>query len=455
MKIGLVSPYVYPLPGGVTQHVRYLYENLRLRGHDVRIITSSHGLQRSSEGDVIRIGKGFSVPANGSMGTLTVSLRYASLVREVLDQERFDVLHFHEPLVPFLSPLVLRESRSVNVATFHAYAGYSPAVRARLPRPGRLYPAPPRADRRERRRPSLHRPLLRRRLQGHPERRGRRPLRPGRADRPLAGRHAEPAVRRPLRTAQGSAGTSEGLPGGATERLPGPTPDRRLRTPRARGEALRGDPTARRGRVPRARPRRREGRAVPDGRHLRLAGDRARVVRHRAPRGDGRRARPWSAPTSMATRASSAAESRLSWSRRAIPPPWRPRWGASSTTPISGPGWAGRQPRAREFSWERVTEKVDDYYGFVIRPAAAAAALPTHFRPGAAVARARQRGSDHPSPASAAPLSLGRSRVLPARPGRASREARTVRDVRVSPIADRSASLIRHASSRSGDARRR
>ena len=56
MKIGLVSPYIYPMPGGVTQHVGYLYENLRLRGHDVRIITSSHGLQRSSEGDVIRIG---------------------------------------------------------------------------------------------------------------------------------------------------------------------------------------------------------------------------------------------------------------------------------------------------------------------------------------------------------------------------------------------------------------
>ncbi len=127
MKIGLVSPYVYPLPGGVTQHVRYLYENLRLRGHDVRIITSSHGLQRSSEGDVIRIGKGFSVPTNGSVGTLTVSLRYISQVRDVLERERFDLLHFHEPLVPFLSPVVLRESRSVNVATFHAYAGWSPA----------------------------------------------------------------------------------------------------------------------------------------------------------------------------------------------------------------------------------------------------------------------------------------------------------------------------------------
>ncbi len=127
MKIGLVSPYVYPLPGGVTQHVRYLYENLRLRGHDVRIITSSHGLQRSSEGDVIRIGKGFSVPANGSVGTLTISPRFISQVRDVLERERFDVLHYHEPFVPFLSPIVLRQSTSVNVATFHAYGRWSPA----------------------------------------------------------------------------------------------------------------------------------------------------------------------------------------------------------------------------------------------------------------------------------------------------------------------------------------
>ena len=127
MKIGLVSPYVYPLPGGVTEHVRHLYENLRKRGHDVRIITSSHGLQRSSEGDIIRIGKGFSMPANGSMGTITLSPRFLSQVRDVLEEERFDLLHFHEPFVPFLSPIVLRLSTSVNVATFHAYGGFSPA----------------------------------------------------------------------------------------------------------------------------------------------------------------------------------------------------------------------------------------------------------------------------------------------------------------------------------------
>jgi len=127
VKIGLVTPYVYPLPGGVNEHVRFLYENLRLRGHDVRIITSSHGLQRSSEGDVIRIGKGFSMPTNGSVGTITVSPRYVSQVKRVLERERFDLLHFHEPFVPFLSLVVLGQSTSVNIATFHAYAGFSPA----------------------------------------------------------------------------------------------------------------------------------------------------------------------------------------------------------------------------------------------------------------------------------------------------------------------------------------
>ncbi len=127
MKIGLVSPYVYPVPGGVTQHVRYLYENLRLRGHDVRILTSSHGLQRASEGDIIRIGKGFSLPVNGSVGTVTLSPRFVSQVRDTLEREQFDLLHFHEPFVPFLSTVLLRLSTSVNVATFHAYGGFSPS----------------------------------------------------------------------------------------------------------------------------------------------------------------------------------------------------------------------------------------------------------------------------------------------------------------------------------------
>jgi len=127
MKIGLVTPYIYPLPGGVNDHVRHLYEELRLRDHQVRIISSSHGFQKSSEGDVVRLGKGFSFPANGSVGTITVSPNFDRQARRMLERERFDLIHFHEPFVPFLSLSILKESRSVNVATFHAYAGFSPS----------------------------------------------------------------------------------------------------------------------------------------------------------------------------------------------------------------------------------------------------------------------------------------------------------------------------------------
>jgi phosphatidylinositol alpha-mannosyltransferase len=93
----------------------------------VRILTASHGPQRASEGDIIRLGVGVSVPINASVGTLTFSPRYLSQIGSMLDRERFDVLHFHEPFVPFLSLFLLRESNSVNIATFHAYAGFSPS----------------------------------------------------------------------------------------------------------------------------------------------------------------------------------------------------------------------------------------------------------------------------------------------------------------------------------------
>jgi phosphatidylinositol alpha-mannosyltransferase len=67
------------------------------------------------------------MPANGSVGTITLSPRFLSQVHDILDEQRFDVLHFHEPFVPFLSPILVRLSTSVNIATFHAYGGWSPA----------------------------------------------------------------------------------------------------------------------------------------------------------------------------------------------------------------------------------------------------------------------------------------------------------------------------------------
>jgi phosphatidyl-myo-inositol alpha-mannosyltransferase len=127
LKVGIVSPYGYPHPGGVNEHVRHTYEAMRRLGHDAWIITSKYGKERATEGHVIRLGTGYAIPANGSMGRVTLSWRFKERARALLAEHRFDVLHFHEPLVPFLSPTVLDQSDTVNVATFHAFGGFSPS----------------------------------------------------------------------------------------------------------------------------------------------------------------------------------------------------------------------------------------------------------------------------------------------------------------------------------------
>jgi len=41
----------------------------------------------------------------------------------VLDEENFDIIHLHEPLMPMLCTTVLRLSQTTNIGTFHAFAG--------------------------------------------------------------------------------------------------------------------------------------------------------------------------------------------------------------------------------------------------------------------------------------------------------------------------------------------
>ena len=177
LKIGIVSPYGYPHPGGVNEHVRFTYEAMSRMGHDVWIITSKYGRERESEGHIIRLGTGWAAPANGAVGRVTLGLRFKHQAREILEEQRFDVLHFHEPLVPFLSPTMLDASETVNIATFHAFGGFSPSywIGVEVRRTAGRQAGRP--DRGVRRRAPLHQPLLPRRVPDHPERRRPRAIR--------------------------------------------------------------------------------------------------------------------------------------------------------------------------------------------------------------------------------------------------------------------------------------
>lgn len=124
MKIGIVSPYAYPRPGGANDNIRETYENLRGRGHEVRILTAPWGDDPPAQ-DVIQIGQAIAVPYNGSIGRITLSARLEYLVTKILDREKFDIIHHHEPLVPLLSAQILDRKSCPQVATFHAFGGFS------------------------------------------------------------------------------------------------------------------------------------------------------------------------------------------------------------------------------------------------------------------------------------------------------------------------------------------
>src|SRR3954447_7198157 len=122
MRIALVSPYDFPYPGGVTEHIKSLDRELRRLGHAVTIIAPSSTDRDSLEGNIIKIsGAVLSVPFSGSVARVSFAPSVYQRVKRVLAEGRFDIVHVHEPTVPILPLAMLRHSHAVNIATFHAY----------------------------------------------------------------------------------------------------------------------------------------------------------------------------------------------------------------------------------------------------------------------------------------------------------------------------------------------
>ncbi len=71
MKIGIVNPYSWDVPGGVGFHIRDLALKLRSRGHDVRILTPS--TSRDLPEWITSAGSSVSVPFNGSVANMSNS----------------------------------------------------------------------------------------------------------------------------------------------------------------------------------------------------------------------------------------------------------------------------------------------------------------------------------------------------------------------------------------------
>jgi phosphatidyl-myo-inositol alpha-mannosyltransferase len=136
VRIALVSPYSWSYQGGVNRHVEALAEEFLGRGHHVRVLAPfdppgrlsrlAHRAApeaREAPDYLMPLGRTIGVPANGAVTNASPSPKGGIIdpVRE-LRRGDYDVVHIHEPLVPFIGWSAALSARAPAVGTFHAYS---------------------------------------------------------------------------------------------------------------------------------------------------------------------------------------------------------------------------------------------------------------------------------------------------------------------------------------------
>jgi phosphatidyl-myo-inositol alpha-mannosyltransferase len=118
VRIGVVCPYSFAVPGGVQGHVVDLAKTLRSLGHQVDVLAPAD--EDTPLPEFVRpAGRAVGIPYNGSVARLSFGPVSYARVRRWIRSHDFDVLHLHEPTAPSLSMLALMLADGPIVATFH------------------------------------------------------------------------------------------------------------------------------------------------------------------------------------------------------------------------------------------------------------------------------------------------------------------------------------------------
>lgn len=123
-KILFASDFYYPYVGGISEHIFHLKKELQKREHEVYVLTCGYKKEDYSEykdeENVIRIGRSIPLFFNKSVGRVTFSARGGKKIREIIEKGKFDIIHTHGPLAPFMPYYALKYSNTLNFSTFHA-----------------------------------------------------------------------------------------------------------------------------------------------------------------------------------------------------------------------------------------------------------------------------------------------------------------------------------------------
>ena len=120
LRIGMVCPYGWDIPGGVQIHIRELAEHFVAAGHHVSVIAPVGDEDAISDPWLVSAGRPVPIPFNGSVARVLFGPIASSRVRQWIVQGEFDVLHMHEPGIPSISLLACWAAEGAMVGTFHA-----------------------------------------------------------------------------------------------------------------------------------------------------------------------------------------------------------------------------------------------------------------------------------------------------------------------------------------------
>ncbi|MFJ6699686.1 glycosyltransferase family 4 protein [Streptomyces sp. NPDC091272] len=132
MRIGIVCPYSWDVPGGVQFHIRDLAEHLIGLGHEVSVLAPADD-DTPLPPYVVSAGRAVPVRYNGSVARLSFGVLSAARVRRWLHDGTFDVVHIHEPAAPSLGLLTCWAAQGPIVATFHTSTARSRVMLAAYP----------------------------------------------------------------------------------------------------------------------------------------------------------------------------------------------------------------------------------------------------------------------------------------------------------------------------------
>lgn len=133
MRVALVSPYALAVPGGVQAHVSALAAALRDRGHEVSVVGPGPVGPIPGEPDAVGVGRATAVSFNGSEAPIALWPAAARATRRAIAAIDPDVVHVHEPVVPWVGLAAATVRKVPVVGTFHAWSDDARLYRAVRP----------------------------------------------------------------------------------------------------------------------------------------------------------------------------------------------------------------------------------------------------------------------------------------------------------------------------------